>query len=252
VANAAEEFPSIRTMNLAVHLAEVSGVPLSDEPMESVLQRVTDVAARAIPGNDGVSVTLLARGGPTTAAFHGRLAMEADERQYGTGEGPCLAAASSGEPVVVSGLADDDRWPEYAAKATALGVSSSVSVPLQVRDRVLGALNVYSRWERAFTDEDVELASAFAAHAAVAIANADLYAATVTLAQQLDTALSSRAVIEQAKGILMARQRVTADEAFDVLRVRSQNTNRKLREVAFGLVETGDWPAWSPRGESNS
>lgn len=107
-------------------------------------------------------------------------------------------------------------------------------MPLQ--REVSAALNVYSRDEEAFDDAAVELAMTFAAYAGVALANMHLYEAQGKVAEELQTAMQSRAVIEQAKGILMGQRGCSAEEAFDVLVRLSQDTNRTLREVAEHLV----------------
>ena len=237
---------------LAPHLTALSSTLVTSESLESVLQRTATITSQAIPGNDGVSITLTSGtpivtvpGHPRraeTAAFDGQLAADADERQYGVGQGPCLEAAREGELRVVVDQARDERWPAYAAAVTALGVGSSMSVPLPVRDEVLGSINVYSRRPGAFDDADVEAVVALAACAAATIANTDLYNATVNLARQLDVASSSRARIEMAKGVLMERLGCSADEAFETLRSASQDRNVKLRDIADRVVETRDWP----------
>jgi GAF domain-containing protein len=121
-----------------------------------------------------------------------------------------------------------------------------MSIGLPVARQTIGALNIYGTGEGPFDEATEELATAFASYAAVALANAEVYASTATLAANLQRALESRAVIDQAKGILMERHRVSADAAFDLLAAQSQSTNRKLRDIAGELVDemqrgTGDW-----------
>ena len=112
-----------------------------------------------------------------------------------------------------------------------------MSIGLPVARQTIGALNIYGTADGAFDAATQELATAFASYAAVAVANAGVYASTATLAANLQRALQSRAVIDQAKGILMGRHRITADAAFDMLSAQSQVTNRKLREIAADIVE---------------
>ena len=118
----------------------------------------------------------------------------------------------------------------------AAGAGSSLSIGLPIEDQVIGALNVYAEKVYAFDDDAIVLAQTFAGYAAVALANAHLYDTTATLAQQMQAAMESRAVIEQAKGIIMGERRCTADEAFAILTKVSQDSNRKLRDVAAALV----------------
>ena len=124
--------------------------------------------------------------------------------------------------------------------AAAEGVTGMYSVPLRVADRTVGAINLYSM-RQTFSEEDQHLAESFAGQAAVAVANADAYHQARELAHHLEEALKSRDVIGQAKGIIMERERVTADQAFEMLRKVSQARNTKLRELAEQVVLTGAW-----------
>ena len=169
--------------------------------------------------------------------------MDLDERQYEHGFGPCLDCIEGGEPVRIRDMAEENRWPEWTAAARRSGVKSSLSIPVPLQREVSAALNVYSTDEQAFGDDDLELAATFAAYAGVALTNMHLYQAQSRLAEDLQNAMRSRAVIEQAKGILMGQRRCTAEEAFDILVRVSQQTNRKLREVAEALVVDATAPA---------
>ena len=134
-------------------------------------------------------------------------------------------------------MAAESRWPDYAAYAAGRGVGSSLSIGLPVHEEVTGALNVYATRPGAFDDAAIVLAQTFSGYAAVALANVHLYDATAALAQHMQAAMENRAVIEQAKGIVMGERRCTADEAFRILSRLSQDSNRKLRDVAAALVE---------------
>lgn len=184
-----------------------------------------------------VSVTLVRGGTGYTAAFTDELALDMDERQYAQGSGPCLAAATAGDILSVPELTAEDRWPDWAERGRKAGVGSSVSVGMPIQEAVVGALNVYARIPHAFDDDTVAALETFAAYAAVALANAQLYESTANLARQMQDAMASRAVIEQAKGIIMAERRCSATEAFNILAKASQDSNRKLRDVAQTLVD---------------
>ncbi len=173
----------------------------------------------------------------TTAAFTGELALHLDERQYEKDRGPCLAAAAGGETILVTDMAAEDRWPDYAAEAVQHGALSSLSVALPVQEAVTGALNIYGTTTDAFDQSAVELAQNFAGYAAIAVSNAHHYANSTALAAQMRDAMDSRAVIEQAKGILISQRGCSPEEAFDILVRASRNGNRKLRDIAQGLVE---------------
>ena len=217
--------------------AELARITLADHSLDSVMDRIAVLAKTTLGLNGEVSVTLVERGKPSTVAQTGALAVELDERQYDRGYGPCLDSIDGGEPLIVSDMDDEPRWPDWAKSAAALGAGSSLSMPVPLQREVSAALNIYSLDRDAFDDAAVELASTFAAYAGVALANMHLYTAQGQVAEQLQQAMQSRAVIEQAKGILMGQRRCSAQEAFDLLVRLSQDTNRKLRDVAQALVD---------------
>ncbi|AGZ41213.1 GAF and ANTAR domain-containing protein [Actinoplanes friuliensis] len=217
--------------------AELGRIKLHETDLDGVLLQVATLAKRTIPGIEDASVSLIRAKNARTAAFTGELARQMDERQYEEGGGPCMEAAATLAVVSVPDLGDEQRWPHYTPAALKAGVHSSLSVGLPMHEDVTGALNMYSRKPDAFDDEAVVLARTFSGYAAVAVSNAHTYDATTTLAQHMQAAMEHRAVIEQAKGIIMASRHCTADEAFKILSKLSQDTNRKLRDVAAALVE---------------
>jgi len=227
---------STEPMDPTEAFAQLGRIKLSDTDINGVMNTIAGLAKRSIPGASEVSVTLVRGEGAHTAAFTGDLALSLDESQYETGYGPCLDASAAAATMSVPDMASETRWPRWTARARDLGVNSSLSVGLPVQDTVTGALNIYATKPEAFDDEALVLGQTFAGYAAVALANAHLYDTTATLAKQMQAAMDSRAVIEQAKGIIMGDRRCTADEAFSILTKVSQDTNRKLRDVAAALV----------------
>jgi len=139
-------------------------------------------------------------------------------------------------------MSSEKRWPQFTARAVQAGCHSSLSVGLPVHESVAGAMNIYATEPRAFDDDAVALAQTFAGYAAIALANAHLYDTQAALAHHMQTAMASRAVIEQAKGIIMGDRRCTAEQAFQILTKLSQDTNRKLRDVAQALVDRAAEP----------
>jgi len=181
---------------------------------------------------------LIDNGSPRTVAFSGELAVRVDESQYAAGYGPCLDAARRGEKIRVDDLRDEAaRWPDYVPPALAAGVLSSLSLPLNVNDRLIGAVNIYSLDSHTFKGAPEESAAALAQYGGVLLSNANIYYQATSMAEQMQQAMSSRAVIEQAKGVLMAQRHCTADEAFDALVRLSQESHRKLRDVATSIIE---------------
>ncbi len=215
---------------------QLARINLAEHSLEDVLERVASLAKDTIPGASEVSVTLVSGDRASTAAYTGPLAIELDEVQYQQGFGPCLDAAASTTLLAIDDMASEDRWPQYTPKAAKAGALSSLSVPVPVQQQLTAALNIYATSPHAFDRDDIATAETFAAYAAVAIGNAHLYASTAALAAQMSDAMASRAVIEQAKGILMALHGCHADHAFALLTKESQHSNRKLRDVAADIV----------------
>jgi GAF domain-containing protein len=215
---------------------ELGRISLSEHTMESVLQRVAELASSVVPAAAEVSVSLVTEGDARTVACTGDLALQLDESQYEKGYGPCLHAAVGGQTMIIQDARTELRWPDYAKSAVEHGSLSSMSVPIPVQKQVVAALNIYGHDAHSFGAANVELGETFAGYAAVAIANMHLYEGMKQTADQLTSAMKSRAVIDQAKGILMGERRITAEEAFNLLVELSQNSNRKLRDVAQALV----------------
>ena len=218
-------------------------IDLTAETTGSFLQRVCELAACVVPGAEDASVSLVTGGRSSTPASTGPLARALDELQYATGYGPCLAAAEGREVQRIDDAATEARWPEYLPAARSAGLASSLSVPVPVGGGRHAALNLYSRAPRAFTPEDAATASRFASYAGVAFGSVAAIEGTRQLAEQLHTAMESRAVIEQAKGVLMANRSCSSAEAFAVLVELSQKSNTKLRAVAQAVVDRIAVPA---------
>jgi GAF domain-containing protein len=216
--------------------AELSKIMLGEEPLSATLAQVAELAKQTIPGAAEVSVTLIQNERVESLVFTGPLASDLDERQYEAGFGPCMDAALSGTTVVIEDTSDSPTYPDFGRAAYRKGITRTMSIGLPAQRRTIGALNVYAMDGGAFDQTAQELALTFAGYAAVALANAGLYASTAQLAANLQRALESRAIIDQAKGILMARHGVSADEAFDMISRQSQLTNRKVRDIAAELA----------------
>jgi GAF domain-containing protein len=223
---------------------QLAQLVLGAEPLGSVLQQITRIAADAIPGADEVSLTLLERGRPRTVAFSGDLAAVLDERQYEKGFGPCLHAAATGDLVMIEDTARSSAYAGYADVARRAGIKHLLAVGLPVGVTATnGALNVYSRGEQGpLGTESMDAAVEFSVYASVAATNAALYSGALAEISQMREAIASRASIEQAKGVLMAVHRCSPEEAFDRLRATSMHENRKLRDVAQQVVEDAQLP----------
>jgi GAF domain-containing protein len=221
-------------------LRELAQVALVDRSLPEVLSDIVAIAARGIPGAEASSITLLRAEKAYTAAHFGEMALAADELQYAHGYGPCMDAGRGGVLLRIDDMRTDTRWPDYVAHVlTATPVLSSLSVPLPYQGSAIGALNNYSTKPAAFASpESLRAGTDVAEVIAVAVANADAHAQLFDQARNMRVAMESRAVIEQAKGVLMAQRHVDAEQAFEILREASQRYNRKLREIAAGIVES--------------
>jgi len=213
------------------------------EPLSDVLQQVADTATMALHADMAGLTLLYPDGKARTAVSTSEVATTVDQAQYDSDRGPCLEAFRTKTRLGVADTATDDRWPEFAEAARRVGVRSSLSLPLVVADEGIGALNLYSSRRDHFASEEIDDGDLYASQAAVALANAQAYWEQATLAENLATAMESRATIEQAKGIIMATTQCGADEAFTLLRQQSQYENRKLRDVAAEIVERQHWKA---------
>ncbi|MEQ3549204.1 GAF and ANTAR domain-containing protein [Pseudonocardia nematodicida] len=224
---------------LAAEFGALTAALLAAGSVGDVLARVVAAARRVVPGADLVSVTLRdPEGGFHTPIETGPEASSIDEAQYRSGRGPCVESARPDGPALALSddlRNDDDRWPEFAAESVRYGYLSILAcslVPDCRPPQLPGALNVYARAAGAFTPDDRDRLLLLSTHASLALANCAAVSATQLQETQLREAIASRDVIGQAKGILMARRGLSADQAFDVLRRTSQDLNVKLVQLA--------------------
>jgi len=232
---------------LAEQLGGVARLLEAQDDTEVMLDELVAAAVRLVPGAQEGSIGLVVgRGQVTSQHPSGELPEQVDAIQTATGEGPCLDAVWEQQTVRVSDLRSEQRWPQFARHALEAGVGSLLSFQLFVEGDNLGALNLLSREPDAFDDDSEQVGLLLASHAAVAIAGAQKV-------DDLSTALANRDAIGQAKGMLMERYEIDAEQAFRVLVRISQHSHRKLRDVAAELVSTrqldalhGQFPAPRP------
>ncbi|WP_146099591.1 GAF and ANTAR domain-containing protein [Kineococcus xinjiangensis] len=208
---------------------------LHSDDLTAFLGNVARMAVRDMPAGVSCGVTVERDGRSITIASSDERTLRIDEAQYSLGDGPCLHSLRTQEHVLVEDLRGDGRWPEYAESAISEGVLSSLSVPFQ-QHQTRGAFNVYASAPRAFGPEEQREVEAFAEQVKTAIALAARMASHADLAEQLSQAMKSRAVIDQAIGVIMGQNRCGPDEAFAILRTVSQNRNVKLRDIAVQMV----------------
>jgi hypothetical protein len=232
---------------LVASFADLAPQLFGADDLSGVLTRILKFTVDMVAGCDWASVTLVRRGQVVDTLSSGAVADELDHVQFGSGFGPAFEAMRSTHPVYVADLAEASRWPVLAATAADLGVASALCHGLFVQHpaewSTLGSLNLYGGRSDAFGETDQDFASILAAYVAVAAAMSDRRDEVDRREAALHRGLSTRDVIGQAKGILMERQRLSAGEAFDVLRGASQRLNRKVVDVARHLADTGELPS---------
>jgi GAF domain-containing protein len=230
-------------------VAELQQLLLATEDITAFLDQLAALAVKVLPAEVSCGITLRRNRGAFTVACSDSRASQVDEIQYDHDEGPCLRSLATGQVVVVDDLAHDDRWGGYRLPALGHGVRSSLSLPLHAAGKVIGALNLYADAPRTFGPAEQLTARRFAGEASRALELAVRLAERSEMSAHLQAALASRAVIDQAVGIIMGQNRCTADEAFEVLRTASQNRNVKLRLIATEIVTSvsGQPPTGKPR-----
>jgi len=239
----ADDSPRARTAGsdvaaLAKQFASLTRALLDASTVGAVLRQIVAAATVIVPGADIVSVTLrTADGALSTPILTDNAASELDQVQYRTGEGPCVEAAYPDGPAYAASddLTTEQRWPRFTEVAVRHGVGAVLSTDVLPTGRAVplaGALNIYCRRAHGLTDNDRHATLLLATHASLALAHGHATELGSLQQARLRRAIDSRDVIGQAKGILMARQGLTADEAFDLLRRVSQDLNVKLVDLA--------------------
>jgi GAF domain-containing protein len=216
-------------------LQKLSSLLEAENGLEKTLATVVELAVVSVAGCDSAGITLRNGGRDTTTAASDDYTLEIDKIQYGEGQGPCVSAMAESAIQQIEVISEETRWPEFCRRAAEHGLRSALSLPLN-SDGMAGTLNLYAKSERAFGARSVAVAEIFAKQSVIALQNAQTYAAARNVAEQLNEALKTRDVIGQAKGILMEREGISDEAAFEMLRTLSQNSNVKLRDVAQRLI----------------
>lgn len=248
VAALAEEVPAaaVEPDVLVIQLESLTRNLLDATTVGTALRRIVDTTRVVVAGADLVSVTLRAPDGKLyTPVETGPAGSALDHVQYATKEGPCYDAADPAGPAYAASedLATEARWPRFAAAATDHGYRAVLSTelfPATGEDQLSGALNIYSAHPNGFTDADRHASLLLATHASLSLAHIHATELADLNQANLRRAVGTRDVIGQAKGILMNRQGITADEAFDLLRRTSQHLNVKLVDLARTLTTRHD------------
>ena len=222
--------------HLLAAVREFTSTILNPFDLQELLFRLTGHAA-AVTDASGAGIMLAGEQGLGFAAASSNDIVEVEVVQSRVQSGPCRDAYASGDVIAVDDLRSEERWPEYRVRARELGFGAVIGLPMRAWGQLIGVLDIYRRDPGPWTAEDIDGCEIMASMGAGYILHANQLRAQHDLAQQLQVALESRDTIGQAKGILMSRHGVTADEAFEMLRTASQDTNVKLRDVAAQFVD---------------
>jgi len=227
--------------NLRAGIGDLAGLVAGSRSLSESLTEIAGFAVRAIPGADGVGVALFGTAPEDRVEALSASAAVIEEiehiQYFVLREGPALSAVLERRPALSDSLGGERRWPRFGPRVGRLGVHSVLALPLQVADRVVGAISVYAHDKSAFDGDAVELGAMFARPAAVAVHNAQVLAHAQVLTARLQAALLTRPVIDQAIGLIRGRTGRSAEDALSHLRAISQTEQRKLVDVAQSLVD---------------
>jgi len=233
-AQQADDSEDLQTdLSLARELSELAQRMQAEPDVGSLLQQIVHASVAEIPGAEHAGITVVQHGRFTTTVCTGGLVDQIDAIQYEIGQGPRVQTSETHQAVVANDLEHEHRWGQFGERAAKLGVKSMLSVQLFAGQEDYGALNLYSSDVDAFDHEAESIAQLLASHAAIAMSASHTESG-------LRAALNTRDLIGQAKGILMERYKLTSQQAFAMLATASQNSNRKLRDVAENVATTGE------------
>jgi GAF domain-containing protein len=225
------------TRDFADHVAEIAQLLNEDEIPDDALSRLTGLGAALIPGGTAAAVTIAMPKGALTFAASDRRLDKLHRLQFDSGEGPVVETLRHNEPRRVDDTAAELRWPAFCRAAAEAGFGSCLALPLRTDRQPAGAVALYGPDPGTFRGAAHDIALLFAAQGGTAVRNASLYRACRRMVDKLHTGLESRAVIEQAKGMLHAELGVSPAEAFRLLSRYSQNTNQRVRTISARLVQ---------------
>ena len=228
----------ISTTRLADAFVELADTLVADFDLVDFMQSLTDHAAE-VSGADGVGLVLLdARGTLRFVAASNESGRALELFQLQNDEGPCLDCVRTKIPIVNADLDKAaDQWPQFAPAAAASGFRSVHAFPMRLRDDVIGALNLFARERTLFAPDEVRIVQSLADIATIAILQERSIHRAEALTEQLQGALNSRILVEQAKGVLAQTQGISVDQAFSRLREQARRERRKLVDVARALLD---------------
>jgi GAF domain-containing protein len=226
----------LHVVEIASLLRELTAGLIASDDLDEALESLVATTAQAVPGKSWCGITLIRAGAPTTQAASSPVTARVDDIQYKIGDGPALTAIRTREMVVAGDLSAETRWSQWREAAFDDGISAVLSMPLDIDDHVIGALNLYAGEPHVFSP-DIQLAAMLVAEHAGLLLAAVLDRGRLTgLAADLSEALASGETVNRAIGIVMAQRGCRGEEALEVLRQASMTLHAPLHEVADRLV----------------
>jgi GAF domain-containing protein len=215
----------------------MSGLLLTEHTVDTALNTITSLATDTIAGSVGSGVSLLDPGGRrTTSAATDPVVERLDTLQYQLDEGPCLSAWRDRAVVGSDALDTEQRWPTWTGRAREMGMRSVLSAPLIDGDRVMGAMKVYSTLPEAYGERAAEVLRRLASQAAIFVGNVLAVQAAERLSDDMKDSLRTRDLLAMARGIVMARRGIEAEEANRYLMTESDRSRVPIRELAQRMV----------------
>ena len=224
------------TQELAERISEVARLLDSEDDSDAVLHRITGLCVELIPGATAAAVTITAGNHTYTFAASDPRIDELHRIQFESGRGPTVETLSFNEPRHARDLTQERRWTAFCDAAADAGFGSCLALPLRSSRQPAGAVAIYAKHPGAFQEAAHDIALLFAAQGGTALHNAEVYGACRQMTYNLQAALESRAVIEQAKDIVSANLGIPAGQALQLIRRTSQHTNQKMRDIAIQLI----------------
>ena len=219
--------------------ARLHDLQLGTESAKDFLEHVAVLGADTLDVDASCGILLLRNDQAFTVASSDERSLQLDEAQFGADEGPCLDAARTGDVMRVENMATDPRWPVYGPHAVRRGLCSMLSLPMVVDAQTTGSIDFYAFAPHVFDADEQVILEDFRIDASRAIALALRYQQLADENQHLQVGMASRRVIDQAVGMIMAQNRCSSTDAFEMLRKASQNRNVKLRELARMIITSG-------------
>lgn len=224
------------TTELAEEISEVARLLDDAIDQQAVLERLVLLAVRIVPGTTAAAITVTGPSRPETLAVSAPELLACHDAQFHDDDGPAADALRHGEPRRIDDMRAESRWPRFRERARAAGYLSCLALPLRTEADPVAALNLYANPPGTFVGVAHDLGLLFAAQSGTALHNAELYLASVQLVDNLHRALRLRALVEQAKGMLMEREGYRAEQAMAVLRRASQQANVKVVDLAREFI----------------